>query len=63
MQLGVRIELENPMTQKYLTVLYFFFNSILSVRRTSSWCFGEKVLIQSLYKVNILLDCNLIRFV
>ncbi|RLN30954.1 putative cell division cycle ATPase [Panicum miliaceum] len=55
---GVRIELENPMTRKYLTVLHFFFNSIFSVRRTSSWCFDEKVLIQSLYKVMISVSEN-----
>ncbi|OEL38775.1 putative AAA domain-containing protein C24B10.10c [Dichanthelium oligosanthes] len=49
---GVRVKLENPMTQKYLTILHFSSTQI-SVRRTSSWCFDEKVLIQSLYKVMI----------
>ena len=28
----------------------------ISARRTSNWCFDEKVLIQSLYKVIIILD-------
>ncbi|KAL6848867.1 hypothetical protein ACP4OV_021450 [Aristida adscensionis] len=47
-----RVELENHIAQKFLTAPLPLLMQI-SVRRTLSCCFDEKVLIQSLYKVMV----------